>query len=474
MKKDLWINGQWVPTEQTLTIHSPFDGHLVGEVSVATSSQVSLAIEAAERAKPAMRALSAYERGEILDRVAELFDKRRDEAAAILCAEAAKPLNAALAEIDRTVQTYHFAADEARRLSGEMIPIDAAPGGKGRFGFIIQEPLGIIAAITPFNFPFNLVAHKIGPAFAGGNTVVLKPASQTPFSAFFTAELFHDAGLPRGALNVVTGSGAVIGDVLVEDERVAMVTFTGSPSVGKAIKAKAGLKKVTLELGSNSAVIIDQGVDINTLVDRCVVGAFSFQGQVCISLQRIFVHSSLYADLCGKMVTATKKLNGGQPDKATTDYSALISEKDADRVQQWIKTAEDDGATVLCGGERTGNMVSPTILTNVAKGLKVSCQEVFGPVVVIWPFDELGDAIDQVNDSVYGLQAGIYTPLLDNALHAAKKLEVGGVMINDIPTFRVDQMPYGGVKESGTGREGLHYAVTEMTEMKLVVVKPSK
>ncbi|WP_205747796.1 aldehyde dehydrogenase family protein [Desulforhopalus sp. IMCC35007] len=473
MKKDLWINGRWVPTEQTLTIHSPFDGHLVGEVSVATSSQVSLAIDAAERTRPAMRALSAYERGEILDRVAELFDKRRHEAAAILCAEAAKPLNAALAEIDRTVQTYHFAADEARRLSGEMIPIDAAPGGKGRFGFTIQEPLGIIAAITPFNFPFNLVAHKIGPAFAGGNTVVLKPASQTPFSAFFTAELFHDAGLPAGALNVVTGSGAVVGDVLVEDERIAMVTFTGSPPVGKAIKAKAGLKKVTLELGSNSAVIIDQGVDIDTLIDRCVVGAFSFQGQVCISLQRIFVHSSLYADLCQKMVIATKKLNGGQPDKATTDYSALISEKDADRVQQWIKTAEDDGATVLCGGERTGNMVSPAILTNVAKGLKVSCQEVFGPVVVIWPFDELGDAIDQVNDSVYGLQAGIYTPLLDNALHAAKKLEVGGVMINDIPTFRVDQMPYGGVKESGTGREGLHYAVTEMTEMKLVVVKPS-
>jgi acyl-CoA reductase-like NAD-dependent aldehyde dehydrogenase len=474
MNKKLWIGGQWISTDTTITIHSPFDGQQIGEVGVATPSQVSFAVEAADRAKAAMRGLSACERGEILDKVADLFAEHRDEAAAILCAEAAKPLNAALAEIDRTVQTYHFAADEARRLSGEIVPVDAAPGGKGRFGFTIQEPVGIIAAISPFNFPFNLVAHKIGPAFAGGNTVVLKPASQTPFSAYFTAELFHKAGLPAGALNVITGSGAVIGDSLVEDERVAMVTFTGSPSVGKAIKAKAGLKKVTLELGSNSAVIIDQGVDIDTLVDRCVVGAFSFQGQVCISLQRIFVHSSLYLELCQKMVTATNKLNGGKPEKATTDYSALISEKDASRVHQWIKNAKEDGAKVLCGGERTGNMVSPAILTNVAKGLKVSCQEVFGPVVVIWPFDELDDAIEQVNDSVYGLQAGIYTPLLDNAFYAAKKLEVGGVMINDIPTFRVDQMPYGGVKDSGTGREGLRYAVAEMTEMKLVVVKPSK
>ncbi len=472
--KELWINGEWLPGETSVVIKSPFDGASIGEVAVASRAQVSLAVEAAERAKPAMRALSAYERGEILDKVADLFTEHRNEAAAILSAEAAKPINAALLEIDRTAQTYHFAADEARRLSGEMVPIDAAPGGKGRFGFTLQEPVGIIGAISPFNFPFNLVAHKVGPAIAAGNTVVLKPASQTPFSAYFTAEMFHKAGLPAGALNVVSGSGAVIGEALVEDERVAMITFTGSPPVGKQIRAKAGLKKVTLELGSNSAVIIDQGVDIDSLVDRCVVGAFSFQGQICISLQRIFVHRSLYPELCSKMVTATKKLQGGDPGETTTDYSALISEKDARRVHQWIKDAEAAGAAVLCGGELTGNMVAPAILTNVARGVKVSCQEVFGPVVVIAPFDTLDEAIDQVNDSVYGLQAGIYTPLLDNALHAARKLEVGGVMINDIPTFRVDQMPYGGVKESGIGREGLRYAVAEMTEMKLVVVKASR
>ncbi len=474
MKKELWINGQWSPGEKNIVVRSPFDNQSIGEVAVASRALVAQAIEAADKARRAMRDMSAYERGEILDKVGDLFTKHRSEAAAILCAEAAKPLNAALLEIDRTAQTYHFAADEARRLTGEMVPIDAAPGGKGRFGFTVQEPLGIIGAISPFNFPFNLVAHKIGPAIAAGNTVVLKPASQTPFSAYFTAELFHAAGLPAGALNVVTGSGAVIGDALVQDDRVAMITFTGSPAVGKEIKAKAGLKRVTLELGSNSAVIIDEGVALDSVVDRCVVGAFSFQGQVCISLQRIFVHRSLFADLCGKMVTATKKLQGGDPNKTSTDYSALITEKDAHRVHQWIKDAKDAGAEVLCGGELNGNMVSPAILTNVGQGLKVSCQEVFGPVVVITPFDELDEAINQVNDSVYGLQAGIYTPLLDNALHAAKKLEVGGVMINDIPTFRVDQMPYGGVKDSGTGREGLRYAVMEMTEMKLIVVKASK
>ncbi|TKB26797.1 aldehyde dehydrogenase family protein [Desulfopila sp. IMCC35006] len=472
--KKLWINGEWLPGESSVVITSPYDGASIGEVAVASRAQVALAVQAAERAKPAMRTLSAYERGEILDKVADLFKEHRNEAAAILSAEAAKPINAALLEIDRTVQTYHFAADEARRLAGEMVPIDAAPGGKGRFGFTLQEPVGIIGAISPFNFPFNLVAHKVGPAIAAGNTVILKPASQTPFSAYFTAEMFHAAGLPAGALNVVSGSGAVIGEALVEDERVAMITFTGSPPVGRQIRAKAGLKKVTLELGSNSAVIIDQGVEIDGLVDRCVVGAFSFQGQICISLQRIFVHRSLYPELCSKMVTATSRLHGGAPGETTTDYSALISEKDARRVHQWIKDAEAAGATLLCGGELTGNMVAPAILTNVARGVKVSCQEVFGPVVVISPFDTLDEAIDQVNDSVYGLQAGIYTPLLDNALHAARKLEVGGVMINDIPTFRVDQMPYGGVKESGIGREGLRYAVAEMTEMKLVVVKAGR
>lgn len=473
MKKKLWINGQFISTDKTSCVRNPYNGEQIAEVSVASITHVAQAVEAAENAKVVMANMSAYERGEILDKVGDLFNERRDEVAAILCAEAAKPLSAALSEVDRTVQTYHFAADEARRLTGEMVPIDAAPGGKGRFGFTLQEPLGVIAAISPFNFPINLVAHKVGPAIAGGNTVVLKPASQTPLSAYFTAELFHEAGLPAGALNVVTGSGALIGDSLVTDNRVAMVTFTGSPTVGKAIKEKAGLKRVTLELGSNSAVIIDQDVDIDNIVDRCVTGAFSFQGQVCISLQRIFVHSSLYEDLCKKMVIATSRLQGGDPTDPKTDYSALICEKDAQRVQHWISDAQAGGAQVLCGGELIGNMVTPAILTDVAKGLKVSCQEVFGPVVVVSSFNNFDDAINQVNDSVYGLQAGVITPLLDNALYAAKCLHVGGVIINDIPTFRVDQMPYGGVKESGMGREGLRYSVAEMTETKLIVIKPS-
>jgi acyl-CoA reductase-like NAD-dependent aldehyde dehydrogenase len=473
MKKELWINGKPVATEKYQALYNPYSGEQITQIAIASSQDVDKAIQAAEEATSIMKKMPAFQRSLILEKVSNLLEGKKQQAASILVQEASKPISAALLEIERTIQTYRFAADEAKQLKGEVIPMDAAAGGVGRMGFTRREPLGIIGAISPFNFPFNLVAHKIGPAFAAGNAVVLKPASQTPLSALFIAELFHEAGLPSGALNVITGSGSVIGEILVTDDRIKMITFTGSPEVGKRIRSRAGLKRVTLELGSNSALIVDRGVDIDKIIPSCITGAFAFQGQVCISLQRAYVHQELVDSFVTQLVKATKNLKGGDPADPTTDYAALINDKEAQRVYDWVKDAETAGAIVKIGGQRNGNIISPTILINVPAGLKVSCQEVFGPVMVIYPFSELEDAIQEVNNSVYGLQAGIYTPLLDHALEAAEKLEVGGVMINDIPTFRVDQMPYGGVKESGVGREGLKYAIEEMTEMKLIVIQKS-
>jgi acyl-CoA reductase-like NAD-dependent aldehyde dehydrogenase len=315
------------------------------------------------------------------------------------------------------------------------------------------------------------VAHKVGPAIAAGNTIVLKPASQTPLTSLYLAELLQEAGLPKGALNVVTGSGSVVGDRLIQDDRVKAITFTGSPAVGIGLRSKAGLKKVTLELGSNSALIVDQGVDVDSIIPRAVTGAFSFAGQVCISLQRAYVHEELYDEFVEKFVAKAKSLKLGSPLDPETEVSALISPKDADRTLQWIEEARQSGAVVAAGGGREGNIVEPTVLLNVDPKEKVSCQEVFAPIVLINKISSVEEAISYVNDSRYGLQAGIYTNNVFTALKAAEELEVGGVMINDIPTFRVDHMPYGGVKESGIGREGLKYAIEEMTEMKLVSFK---
>jgi acyl-CoA reductase-like NAD-dependent aldehyde dehydrogenase len=315
----------------------------------------------------------------------------------------------------------------------------------------------------------NLVAHKVGPAIASGNTIVLKPASQAPLSSFFLAELLQEAGLPDGALNVVTGSGRVVGDKIVTDHRVNMITFTGSPEVGIGIRNKAGLKRVTLELGSNSALIVDRGVDIDKIIDRCILGAFSFQGQVCISLQRIYVHEEAYDEFVEKFIAKTGELRLGDPSLPETDVSAMISRNDVARALDWIHEAENSGAIVAAGGKAEGNILQPTVILNAGPRLKVSCQEVFAPIVIVNKVNTIDEAIGYVNDSRFGLQAGIYTDNVHTALKAAELLHVGGVIINDIPTFRVDHMPYGGVKESGFGREGVKYAVEEMTELKLVV-----
>ena len=469
MRKKLYIDGNWNSTESYTELFSPYSNEKIGEIPKSTVEDVEFAINVAEKTRSEMENLTAYERAHILEQLVVLFTENKEKAAEIISLESAKPLKYALGEIERTIETYKFAAEEAKRLTGEMIPMDAAKGGANRLGYTIRQPLGVIAAITPFNFPQNLVAHKVGPAIAAGNTIVLKPASQTPLSAFFLAELLDQTDLPKGAFNLVTGSGRVIGDVLVENEKVKMVTFTGSPAVGKGIRDKAGLKKVTLELGSNAGLIIDEGVNIDAIVEKTVTGAFSNQGQVCISLQRIYVMENLLEEFLSKFKDAAEKLVIGNPMDKKTDVSAMISKEEQERAASWVQEALSDGAELIVGGSAKDGVFQPTILSNVSSLAKISCQEVFAPVVIVNSIQTIEEGIKEINDSNYGLQAGIFTTDINTAFKASKQLEVGGVLINDIPTFRVDQMPYGGVKDSGTGKEGLSYAIEEMTEMKLVI-----
>lgn len=466
--KKLYIGGDWVEGKSHYELRSPYNGAVLATVPLADAEDLERALFSAQQAAPVMRKLTALERSSILEKVSRLFEERLEECALILADENAKPLKAARAEILRTIETYKFAAEEAKRLHGETVPLDAAKNGKGRFGYTKREPLGIIAAITPFNFPFNLTAHKLGPAFAAGNAVVLKPASQTPLSAFKTAEIFEEAGLPAGALNVITGGGREVGDPLVQDPRVKMVTFTGSVEVGLGIKRKAGLKRVTLELGSNSAVIVDSAENLPAVAARCVEGSFNFAGQVCISIQRIYVREELYDEFVGLMKEKAAKLVVGDPRSELTDVSALISLREAERIEQWVAEAEKSGASVVIGGKREGSLVQPTIVANGGRELSISCQEAFGPIVAVNAYSTWDEAIERVNDSDFGLQAGVYTTSIAKAFDAAERLEVGGVIINDIPSFRVDNMPYGGVKNSGIGKEGVKYSTEEMTELKFV------
>lgn len=469
MQKQLYMNGEWVEGQQFADLYSPHTKELLAQIPQATAEQVTQAIDYAEAARVEMANLTALQRAEILEHIAQLFKENRQRAAEIISLEGAKPIKFALAEIDRTIETYKFAAEEAKRLTGEMIPMDAAKGGAGRFGYTIQEPIGVIGAITPFNFPQNLVAHKVGPAIAAGNTIVLKPASQTPLSGLFLTELIAQTNLPKGAFNLVTGGGRVVGDALVTSDKVKMITFTGSPAVGIGIRNKAGLKRVALELGSNAGLIIDRDTNIDEIVAKCVVGAFSNQGQVCISIQRIYVLDEVAEQFITKFIAATKQLKVGNPLKADTDIAAMIHADEQLRAQSWVDEAVANGAELLTGGKIVEGIFAPTILKNVAAIEKVNCQEVFAPIVSVNIISSIEEGIAAINDSNYGLQAGIFTKDIQTAFKAAKELEVGGVIINDIPTYRVDQMPYGGVKESGTGKEGLKYAIHEMTESKLIV-----
>ncbi|MCM3759908.1 aldehyde dehydrogenase family protein [Alkalihalobacillus oceani] len=469
--KGIFLNGKFVIKERVLPLYSPYNGKLIANISMADEEDVKEAIAGAQEAFGIMKHMPAYKKAEILFEVARILRSRKEELAQLLALEAGKPIRTARTEIDRTITTYYFAGEEAKRIYGETIPMDAAEGGENRLGFTWREPLGVVAAITPFNFPFNLVAHKLGPAFAAGNTVVLKPAGQTPLSAYRIAEIFQEAGLPDGALSVITGSGRELSNALLMDERVKKITFTGSASVGKLIKEKAGLRKVTLELGSNSGLIVEPDVPLEKVIPRCVEGAFAFAGQVCISLQRLYVHEEIYEEFCQQFIEKARQLKVGDPLDETTDVSAMINSEEAERIESWVKEAVEQGATIGLGGTREDSVFAPTVLLNVTNDMAVSCQEAFAPVVSIVPYKGIDEAIDMVNDSVYGLNVAIYTESITKAFHAARKFETGGVVINDIPTFRVDHMPYGGVKESGYGREGIKYAVEEMTDLKFITVK---
>jgi acyl-CoA reductase-like NAD-dependent aldehyde dehydrogenase len=415
-----------------------------------------------------MAQLTNCERADLLQRIAALVKRDLAEFSHLICCETGKPIKEARGEAERSVQTIINAAEEARRLTGEVIPMNGVPAGKGRMGMTVREPLGVIGAITPFNVPLNLAMHKVAPAIAAGNSVIHKPALVTPLSALRFARTVEEACAPKGAYNVIVGDGKTLGNALVTDPDVSMITFTGSVPIGKRIREIAGLKRVTLELGSNSALIIEPDAELEAVIPRAVFGSFAHSGQLCISVQRIYVHESLANEFLERFVAATENLVIGHPFEETTDISSLISEAEAIRVADWIGDAVKSGARLLTGGDRKGATIRPTILADVTPAAQVSCNEVFGPVVTVNTYKNLDEAIKAVNDSVYGLQAGIFTSDIKRAFKAARRMEVGGVMINDVPTFRVDHMPYGGVKQSGMGREGPRYAIEEMTEMKLI------
>ncbi len=448
---------------------NPYDGSVIDTVPDYTEAEVQAAISRAADAAQPMADMAAHQRGAILTRTAHIIQSQAEELARLMAKESGKPLKFARGEVSRAVETFTFAADEARRLHGETIPMDAAVGGVGRFGYYVRVPVGVIAAITPFNFPLNLVAHKVAPAVAAGCPVVLKPAPATPLTALRLADMLREAGLPDGGCEVVTG-GAEVGNWLVSDPRIAMITFTGSPPVARKIAEKAGLRRTTFELGGNAATVIDEDANIGHAVGRVIMGGFAYSGQVCNSVQRVYVHRSRYDEFRDLMIAGTQKLVLGDPLNDQTDIGPVINEAAAQRIEQWIQAAAAQGATVAAGGGRQGTLFQPTIIENAADDMQVMCAEVFGPVVALAPFDDFDAALAAADNSAYGLQAGVYTRDINKALRAVQRLNVGGVMINDVPTFRVDQMPYGGNKESGVGREGPRFAVEEMTTLKLVVI----
>jgi acyl-CoA reductase-like NAD-dependent aldehyde dehydrogenase len=467
-ERRLLLDGEWIETGEWHEVRSPYSGETIARVPQAGAEHARRAIDAAERAM--QEPLPAHKRAEILDKVAVLLRERHDDVAATISAEAGKPMKAARVEAERAVSTFTMAAVEARRLAGEVVPMDASPAGVGKTAYTIRVPIGVVGAITPFNFPLNLVGHKVAPALAAGCAVVLKPAGQTPLSALLLAELETEAGLPAGWLNVLVGPSAEIGDVLVEDERIRLITFTGSAEVGWKLRERAARKKVNLELGNATPVIVEADTDIETTATKLAANAFSFAGQSCISVQRIYVERGAYDDFVSRFVPKVEALNIGDPAEEDTDVGPVIDEGARDRIVSWVEEAKAGGATVLTGGEVTDGLLRPTVLAEVTPEMKVSCLEVFGPLCTVTPYDALDEALKLANGTEYGLQAGIFTGSLSTALHAAAELEFGGVTVNEAPTFRADQMPYGGVKASGNTKEGPYYAVREMTEERLVVI----
>ncbi|MDP2896887.1 MAG: aldehyde dehydrogenase family protein [bacterium] len=472
-QRKLLINGEWVESREKAGIRDPYNGRLVGNVCRAGEKEMEAAIAATAAAFETTKRLQAYERSDILVRIVHGLEEARKELVNTIVAEAGKPITYAEGEVDRCILTFTIGAEEAKRIGGEVIPLDITAAAAGRTGITRRFPLGPIAAITPFNFPLNLVAHKVAPALAAGNTVVVRPASQTPFSSLILGRICTEAGVPRGAINVVPSSVGVA-QKLLTDERIKKISFTGSDEVGWGLKSKCGKKKITLELGGNAAVIVHSDCDLDFAAERIAIGSFAYAGQICISVQRIYVEEAIFPAFRKRFLRAIKeKVGVGDPRKRTTVVGPMIDSASADRVMEWIQEAKDGGAKVLCGGKRKGNVIGPTVLTNVDPQMKISCREAFGPVVTLDAYRDFGEALKRVNDSVYGLQAGVFTRDIRRVHSAFYELDVGGVIINDYPTFRVDNMPYGGVKNSGMGREGVKYAIEEMTELKLLVLNLS-
>jgi acyl-CoA reductase-like NAD-dependent aldehyde dehydrogenase len=467
--RKLLVGGDWYETGETLDVTSPYDRSVVARVAYGGADDARRAVDAAERAM--REPLPAHRRAEVLDRAAALLAERRDDFARTIAMEAGKPITSAGVEVDRAVQTLTFSAVEARTLAGETVPMDAHPAGAGKLGVVLRLPIGVVGAISPFNFPLNLVAHKVGPAFAAGCACVLKPAAATPLSALLLAEALADAGQPAGWLNVIVGRSREIGEVLSEDPRVRMITFTGSSEVGWKLRAQAARKKVSLELGNSTPVIVMDDADVEAAATAVATHGYSFAGQSCISVQRVYVHAPVYDRFLEALRPKVDALRVGDPLDTDTQVGPVIDEENRERVREWVSEAVAGGATVESGGELDeAGVLRPTLLSGVRPDMKVSCQEVFGPVVTVASVDGLDEAIDAANSTDYGLQAGIFTRDLSSALAAATRLDFGGVTLNEAPTFRADQMPYGGVKESGNTREGPKYAVQEMTEPRMVVV----
>ncbi len=473
MEYKLLIDGQWVNAGPLMEVKNKYNGDVFAALPTARREDVDAAIAAAERAENIMADMPTWRRAEILLRTAALIRERADDLAQTIAAEAGKALKYARAEVDRAASTFTIASEEAKRMHGETIPLDAVPSGDGYFGFYIRRPVGVIAAISPFNFPINLVAHKLAPAIASGNTIVLKPASSTPITAVKLCQIIQEAGLPAGALNLVVGPGSTVGEWLITDPRVDKITFTGSPEIGKHILGAAGIKKVTLELGNASPVVVAPDADLDFVAKRCAVGAYANSGQICISVQRIYSQKQVYEPFMDKFLAATNSMVVGDPLDERVDVGPMIDSKEVDRIETWVNEAHAAGAQVLTGGKRDGTVYYPTILTGVNTGMKVISEEVFAPVASIISCDDFEESLRQANDSKFGLQVGVFTKDVDRIFKAIRGLNFGGVIVNDTPTFRVDQMPYGGNRQSGLGREGVKFAMEDMTNIQLVAIRLS-
>ena len=466
----IFLAGRWVESPDPLIVDNPADAATpAGATFNATEEQYEEAVTAAVAGFETTRHLPAYERGAILRNISAGIKARREELGRLIATEAGKPIRDSLVEVDRASLTFRLGAEEAERMVGEVIPLDLMPASKDRVGITRRFPIGPVAGISPFNFPLNLAAHKIAPAIAAGCPIVLKPPSKDPLTMLTVAEIIAEAGAPQGSVSILPMTRE-LGDRMVSDDRFKLLTFTGSPSVGWRMKERAGKKKVVLELGGNAGVIVDKTADLDWAVRRTLVGAFTYAGQVCISVQRMFIHRGIWDDFMGRLVEGAKALKIGSPLDASTDVGPMVDSAAAERTQRWVDEAIDLGGKVLLGGKADGSFFAPTILTDVPVTAQVCSNEAFAPLVVAFPFDDFADAVRQVNDSFFGLQTGVFTNDLRNAWYAFGELEVGGVIVNDVPTYRIDHMPYGGVKDSGQGREGLRWAIEDMTEIRVMVL----